>query len=645
MKTVGLDDFCNYNFLSNITYNMDGSDACFVLSKADKKNNKYDSYIYNYSNGNFKQITALGKENNFIYFDNETLLFKSNREKDKDNRSLFYKISLRGGEAKLAYDFPIDVSKVFKLDNDDLLLLGSTIPGFEKLHLDDEKYNKEYLDFVKENEDYEEVNTIPFYFNGAGFTKGIYSSLYLYEHKTKKITRLSKLGIDVSEVSVKGNLVYYCGLEVEKISKYENTNLYCLDLKSKVNKVVYKHRKNLILSCYCLAESFIYLYLNDKKYGLNTDGDFYRLDYKNNKLSKIVTYGYSIGSSVGSDVRLFGGRTYKCVGDTLYFISTQFNSAYLFKLEGKDITKITKLDGSVDCFDVYEDSILLIGLFNMELQEIYDGNLNKLSNFNTLKNTYVAKPEVVKFNSGNTDVYGFVLKPYDYKPNKTYPVILDIHGGPKTVYGEVFYHEMQYWAGLGYYVVYCNPKGSDGRKSFMDIMGQYGKQDYKDIMKFMDVLLNRYHNMDRSHLYETGGSYGGYMTNWIIGHTNRFRACASQRSISNWVSFYGTSDIGPDFTIDQNKADPFKSMEKLWDRSPLKYADKVLTPTLFIHSFEDYRCPIEQGYQMYSALLTHGIDTKMVLFKGENHELSRSGKPLHRIKRLDEITKWFIKHK
>ena len=131
------------------------------------------------------------------------------------------------------------------------------------------------------------------------------------------------------------------------------------------------------------------------------------------------------------------------------------------------------------------------------------------------------------------------------------------------------------------------------------------------------------------------------MTNWIVGHTDRFCCAASQRSISNWLSYWGVSDIGSFFTLDQNAADPWESPEKLWERSPLKYADKAVTPTLFIHSDEDYRCPLEQGLQMYSALVQRGVPARLCLFHGENHELSRSGKPKHRLRRLKEITDWF----
>ncbi len=240
---------------------------------------------------------------------------------------------------------------------------------------------------------------------------------------------------------------------------------------------------------------------------------------------------------------------------------------------------------------------------------------------------------------------GYVLYPKDFDPNKTYPGILDIHGGPKTVYGTVFYHEMQLWASEGYFVFYANPHGSDGASNeFADIRGKYGTIDYDDLMRFVDQVLTDIPQLDASRLGVTGGSYGGFMTNWIIGHTNRFRAAASQRSISNWISFSQTSDIGPYFTADQQGATMDGDVEKLWFHSPLKYAKNVTTPTLFIHSDEDYRCPLSEGVQMLNALLDRDIEARMCVFHGENHDLSRSGKPQHRVRRLTEITNWMNDH-
>ena len=139
-------------------------------------------------------------------------------------------------------------------------------------------------------------------------------------------------------------------------------------------------------------------------------------------------------------------------------------------------------------------------------------------------------------------VGGWVLEPKDYDPSKTYPAVFDVHGGPKTVYGPVFYHETQLWANMGYFVFFCNPKGSDGRDNdFMDIFGHYGETDYRNLMDFADAVLTAYPQIDPKRVCLTGGSYGGFMTNWIIGHTDRFCCAASQRSISNWLSFYGVS--------------------------------------------------------------------------------------------------------
>ena len=130
------------------------------------------------------------------------------------------------------------------------------------------------------------------------------------------------------------------------------------------------------------------------------------------------------------------------------------------------------------------------------------------------------------------------------------------------------------------------------------------------------------------------------MTNWIITHTDRFACAASQRSISNWLSFYGYSDLGYNFNVDQLAANPFTDPKEMWDRSPLKYAANAHTPTLFLHSDEDYRCPLGEGLQLYTALTDLGVPARMCIFHGENHELSRSGRPASRLRRLQEIDRW-----
>ena len=169
-------------------------------------------------------------------------------------------------------------------------------------------------------------------------------------------------------------------------------------------------------------------------------------------------------------------------------------------------------------------------------------------------------------------------------------------------------------------------------------------------MEAIGYVTKKYGFIDENRLGVTGGSYGGFMTNWIIGHTDKFKAAVTQRSICNWISDYGTTDIGYYFNEDQIAGGfnrQFWEAEwfnKYWDQSPLKYAGNIKTPTLIIHSMEDYRCWLDQALQLYTVLKVRGIPTRLVLFPKENHDLSRRGKPKHRVERLKQIINWFKKY-
>ena len=651
MKAVSIDAFCRLKFLSRVSFSPEGRSACLVVTEIDKAKDEYRSCLWLRRDGKLRKLTSFGKESSFQYLDEDTILFPGKREEaDKESiESRWYRISLSGGEAELAWTFPIPVSKVLPLPDGDLLLAGTTFPGFEELYRGGKKLLADYQKQLKEGKDYEEITQVPWWWNGSTFTKGSYTSLFRYSARTRKLRRLTALNVNVSapELSPDRKSVFYLASPVRpRLRMMGETRLCRMDLAGEKETVLAADREDFSLFGCTPGEHFAVVLASDNRFGLNTDADFYRLDYASGELSPLARWGESIGSSVGSDIRYGGGRSYKMEGDVFYFISTRFDSARLYKLEDGEITPVTDRGGSVDCFDVCRGKLLQIALYDMKGQELYDGRGRQLSRFNehALRDSYVAKPEILNVQREGYEVHGFVLRPKDYAPGRKYPVILDVHGGPKTVYGPVFYHEMQYWAGRGYFVIFCNPTGSDGRGAFMDIRGKYGTIDYEDLMAFTDAALAAWPDMDAEELFETGGSYGGFMTNWIIGHTDRFRACASQRSISNWLSF-GVSDIGAEFVPDQNAADAWSDPEKLWFHSPLKYADRVKTPTLFIHAFEDYRCPIDQGYQMFAALIEHGVESRLVCFRGENHELSRSGKPSHRLKRLREITEWFDAHR
>lgn len=240
------------------------------------------------------------------------------------------------------------------------------------------------------------------------------------------------------------------------------------------------------------------------------------------------------------------------------------------------------------------------------------------------------------------ELNGWLMKPVDFKEGEKYPLILEIHGGPHAMYANTYFHEFQTLAANGFAVLYINPRGSFGYgQHFVDaVRGNYGRKDYEDIMEAVDYILANFDFIDETRLGVTGGSYGGFMTNWIIGHTNRFKAAVTQRSISNWISFYGVSDIGYYFADWQLKAD-LTDVETLWKHSPLAYIEKMETPLLILHSEKDLRCPIEQAEQLFIALKKQKKTTKFIRFPESNHELSRSGKPSLRIERLNYINNWF----
>ncbi|MFJ8089541.1 S9 family peptidase [Lysinibacillus sp. NPDC095746] len=277
-----------------------------------------------------------------------------------------------------------------------------------------------------------------------------------------------------------------------------------------------------------------------------------------------------------------------------------------------------------------------------------NGDQEQLTNVNEefLKTKELSVPEAVEYEGADGwKVSGWMMKPIGYKEGEKYPLILEIHGGPHAMYANSYFNEFQILAAQGYAVLYTNPRGSHGYgQKFVDaVRGDYGGNDYNDLMAAVDFVLEHYDFIDKDRLGVTGGSYGGFMTNWIVGHTNRFKAAVTQRCISNWISFYGVSDIGYYFNDWQIQAG-LDDIEKLWNHSPLKYVDNVETPLLILHSEKDYRCPIEQAEQLFIALKHRKKETKFVRFPESNHELSRSGKPALRINRLEYIRDWFVKY-
>lgn len=319
-------------------------------------------------------------------------------------------------------------------------------------------------------------------------------------------------------------------------------------------------------------------------------------------------------------------------------------------LNGK--TEIVHLEPetNINSFAAANGIIAFIREAHDELGEVYletSEEIKQLTNIsaNALPETISSGLEYVKLERDGFVVEGWVLKPVGFSSRKKYPVILSVHGGPATAYGHGFFHEFQLLAHQGYAVLYGNIRGSVGygEAQTAGTNGRYGAGDYDDLMALFETALEQFSWLDATRAAVIGGSYGGYMTNWVISHTNRFKAAITDRCICNFLSFYGTSDIGYRFTQRELRGVVPDDLEHLWEISPLKHVKNVKTPCLIIHSEADHRCPIEQGEQWFTALKRLNVPTRFVRFPDEGHELSRGGRPDRRVRRLTEMLEWFEK--
>ena len=247
-----------------------------------------------------------------------------------------------------------------------------------------------------------------------------------------------------------------------------------------------------------------------------------------------------------------------------------------------------------------------------------------------------------------TRIQGWLIPPAGFdadNPGK-HPLIVQIHGGPHAMYAYAMFHEMQLMAAKGYAVLFSNPRGSSGYgEEFTGITrGRWGESDMPDVIAVLEQAIADHDWIDAENLGVTGGSYGGYLTNWIVGHDTRFKAAVTQRCVSNFYSFFGTSDIGFDFGQFEFDGTPWANPEKLLKYSPITYVDKIETPLLIVHNELDFRCPIEQAEQMFTALKVLGREVAFVRIPGESHGLSRNGTPSRRLARLHHLIGWFDSH-
>ena len=342
-------------------------------------------------------------------------------------------------------------------------------------------------------------------------------------------------------------------------------------------------------------------------------------------------------------------------GKTLYFFSEISGNVHLFAVAatGGPIRQVTTGERQLRGFTLSADTRTLAYTASdvthgteLYVAPLSRGAERRITSFNDslFKQVAVIPADTFWFTGvGGLKIEGWLMKPYGYQPGKTYPLVLSIHGGPHSNYGNVLFPEFQMLAGQGYWMLFTNPRGSTGygHAFTFSTRGRWGMEDYQDLMQAVDIAIARTKGgVDTTRLAVLGGSYGGFMTNWVVGHTHRFRVAQTDRSIFNWYSWYGSTDAQGLTDYEFNGA-PWESDSLYRVLSPMTYANNMRTPMLIVHSEDDKRTPITDGEQLFMSLRKRGIPAEFVRYPRSYHGLSRTGPPWLLVDRLERIRTWF----
>lgn len=656
-RVVKKEDLFNIQSVTNPQFSPNDKEAVFIKTKMDEQENQYFSEIF-HLNVETNEVTqwTFGKErvSSPKWSPNgEQVAFISNR----NEKNQLYIMNKSGGEARKITNVESGINSFLwspcgeKIWITSSLKEGATFTEkAEEKKQDKEKPSAYIVDRMRYKMDG---------LKGHGLRKQlVHSQIAILSLKDESIEQFSegKHSHSLYDISPDGKKVII-GVNREEHKDYDfRQPLVMVDVETKEETVLVDHEGYYGGAKFSYDGRYIAYAGSDASFKNATHTNVYIYDIGNGATQNLTE---SIDSPVGdyavADTQQGVNAPSIMWTETndLYFqLSTSGDvQLYYASLEGAIYPASPEGEHVYDYAISKDGQLAIMGVSNpifpgeLFVYEIAKGERRQVTHFNDewLNEVKLAKAEPIAYSStGETQIHGWLMKPANFEENKKYPLIVEIHGGPHTMYANSFFHEMQLLAAEGYGVLYVNPRGSHGySQEFVDgVRGDYGGGDYEDIMAGLDYVLGEETWIDENRLGVTGGSYGGFMTNWIVGHTNRFKAAVTQRSISNWVSFFGVSDIGYYFTpwqIGTDMLDP----EKLWEHSPLKYAKNIETPLLILHSELDFRCPIEQAEQLFVTLKSMGKETSFVRFPENDHNLSRTGTPNLRIERLEQIVSWF----
>jgi len=646
-RLIRVEDLRGFQFVSDPRVSPDGRRIAFVLSRINIEKDAYERHVWmaDASSGGVEQFTYGQGSDTYPRWspDGRRLLFLSSG-RDEEKKAKIYVIPASGGEARMA------------ARSDEGVVNPQWAPDSRRILYSSKVWTEE-----KPETDVKVIRRIRYKANGSGTFEGRRVHLFTVRvgSKPKQLTS-GEFDVDAAAWSPDGGTVAFVSNMEPDADISEVRDIYTIPAGGGGFVKVTDGRYAASEVSWSPDGKLIAFTGNDDPEGHAVDDNIWVMPSGGGEARNITgSLGRSLGQGIGSDLRVATpspGHAWSRDGSSIMFLtaSTPYSSVYRARVDGGGVEEV--IGGrTVDGFSASEDgsAIAFNAMDATHPAELYLRDAlgeRRLTRFNDkfLRQLKLSSPERFAFrNSEGAEIDGWIIRPPNLKEGEICPAVLEIHGGPRSIYGDGVFHEFQLLAAEGYAVIYTNPRGSAGYDEAYAkaVIGHYGEGDYDDLMRFTDEALRRFSFIDNKRLGVTGGSYGGYMTNWIVGHTDRFRAAVTFRSICNWISKYGTSDVGymqPESIA--GTEDYVGDIGRHLEKSPIMYVKNVKTSILIVHSEEDLRVPIEQGEQWFTALKLHGVETEFVRIPGENHELSRSGKPKHREERLRHLVRWMNGH-
>jgi len=620
----------------------DSARIAFVAVKADERRDSYDSTIWVIDRATGEPQMYFGGGGGLWPRwspDGKHLLFLSKRTmKEGEKGNELWVASTSGGEPRM----------VLRLKG------GVDTPSW----MSDGKQIA-FLSSVGEDEEgVKVIKRIPLWSNGALFTYHLRKHLFIVDVSSGNVRQLTdgEMNIIYAAPSNTGKKIAYVA-STEDLSPMK-TDLFVMDLATGESKKLTDHNMNIGPVCWSPDDKHLAFRANNLSRGFATHATICLIPAEGGRITDL-TRKLDRGSarSVYYDAR--GPFTYLLAPapswsqNHVHFTLSDSGRYNLHRVDPTSgtVEPVVAGDFLVDDFSVKGDVVAYLKVTETEPAELWvrdERGERRVTDLNgsALSELKLSAPEHFEYKSSDgKKIDGWVMKPPLSKEGERHPAILDIHGGPKSVFGYSFMFEHHIFTSKGFAVIYLNPRGSDGySEEFADIRGAYGERDFKDIMEGLDYALSKFKFIDQDRIGVTGLSYGGFMTNWVVTHTDRFKAAVSQNGISDWISMFGTTDIGFYFSPDQIGKEPWSNPQGYLSKSPLTYVQKVTTPIMFVHSAEDFRCWIDQSIAFFTALKYLGKETELILFDKGEHTFRSTAKPSFRMKRLEHMVRWFEEH-